>query len=60
MFRCTMPAHDGDDVDDSVNRADLMKVNLVDRHVVDLCFGGPEQLERAQCELLHAGIERRS
>ena len=47
--------HDADDVDDGVDGADFVQVNLVDRHVVDRGLGLAEALEQR----LGAGLPRR-
>ena len=40
-----MPAHGGDDVDDGVDCAYFVEVNLFDVDVVDFGFGGAEEFE---------------
>ena len=42
-----------DDIDDGVDRADFVEVDLLDGDVVDFGFGGAEQLEGADGEVLH-------
>ena len=54
----------GDDVDDRVDGAHLVEVDLVDRRAVDLRLGRPQQLEAADrpCERLRrqgGGLEQR-
>ncbi len=53
-----MPARDGDDVDDGVDGADLVEVDLLDGDVVDAGLGGAEQLEGADGGVLDRRGER--
>ena len=46
-----------DDIDDGIDRADLMKVDLVDRDVVDLRLGGAKQLKSANSKRLDRGAQ---
>jgi hypothetical protein len=41
-----IPSYSGtDDIDDRIDCSDLMKVNLVDRYSMNICFGFGEPLE---------------
>ena len=45
-----------DDVDDGVDRADFVEVNLLDGHRVNLRFGLTEQLKRAAGARFHRSV----
>ena len=45
MWRCVDAGGGGDDVDDGVDRADFVEVDLFDGDVVDFGFGGAEEFE---------------
>jgi hypothetical protein len=50
--------HDSDDVDDGIERADLMKVNLLHRHLVDSRFDFGQALEHSLRAVAAGGRER--
>ena len=53
------PVHGADDVDDGVERADLVEVDLLDRRLVNRRFGLGEPLEQVNRALLALGLQRR-
>ena len=48
-----------DDVDNGVDRADFVEVNLLDGHRMNFCFGLAEKLKRAACVDLYCVCDRR-
>src|SRR6516162_7763473 len=48
----------GTDVDDGVQRADLVELDALDRHAVHLCLGLGETPEDCEGALAHRGGER--
>ena len=57
-IECVDAGGGGDDVDDGIDRTYFMEVDFFDGHVVDLCFGGAEELEGLNSGLFYGGCER--
>ena len=49
----------GDDVDDGVDRADFVEVDLVDGDIVDFGLGRAEKLKGSDCKVFDGIGERR-